>query len=83
MKPHRIARRWAAGSPSANELHQLVTVHWVLDGATQVEKGRVVGLADSPPDLGPGWWYLVEILEGMEVGSRDWFTPEQLTIHAA
>lgn len=83
MKAHRIARRWAAASPSANELHQLVEVRWVLDGVTQVEKGRVVGLADSPPDLSPGWWYLVEILEGIQPGSRDWFTPQQVTIHAA
>lgn len=80
MKPYRIARRWACAAPSEQELHQQVEVRWVLDGVTQVERGLVVGLADSPPDLGPGWWYLVEILEGMQPGTRDWFPPEQLII---
>jgi hypothetical protein len=81
MKAYEADSRCLSGAPVAIALHQLVTVHWMLDKVMQHERGRVVGLADSAPEVGPGWWYLVEILEGIEPGTRDWFTAEQMTIH--
>lgn len=80
MKSYCNCDRPVAAAPSAVQLAQAVVVEWTLDGVVQTELGTVVGLADSPPSIGDGWWYLVEIVEGIQPGTRDWFQLDQILL---